>query len=117
MRGLHVLIGFISAAHDHLVGEHRAGHICVSKYTNNEDCEVDYGELGTFSTASPWSHISLEFELLGRRPAVVPATPSSIGTYFSLLNRDIQFTQPVVFDLSNSTASLAGRHQINNDYH
>lgn len=105
-----MLIGFISAAHDHLVGEHRAGHICVSKYTNNEDCEVDYGELGTFSTASPWSHISLEFELLGRRPAVVPATPASIGTYFSLLNRDIQFTQPVVFDLSNSTASLAGRH-------
>jgi len=96
----------ISATHDHLVGEHRNGHICLSKYTNNEDCVVDYGELGTFTTASPWSHINLEFELLGRRPAVVPATPESIGTFFSLLNRDIEFTQPVIFDLSNSTASL-----------
>ena len=47
------------------IGEKKAGHICLSKYTDNEDCVVDYGELGTFSTANPWSMITQNFASLG----------------------------------------------------
>ena len=95
---------------DHLIGKHSVGHLCLKKYTTGEDCEVDYGELGNFTTAEPWSHISLsDFPDLGRRPAVVPASPESIGTYFSLLNRNIDFKSPVVFSHKNVTKSIEGR--------
>ena len=46
---------------------------------------------------------------------MVPANPASIGTYFSLLNKEIEFTKPVVFDLSNVTASITGRLISNAD--
>ena len=95
---------------DHLIGKHSVGHLCLKKYTTGEDCEVDYGELGKFTTAEPWSHISVStFPDLGRRPAVVPASPESIGTYFSLLNRNIDFKTPVIFSHKNVTKSIEGK--------
>ena len=60
------VIAAISALENsNAIGEKKAGHICVSKYTDNEDCLVDYGDLGTFSTAYPWSMVNQNFASLG----------------------------------------------------
>ena len=64
---MRVPIFVIAAISANAIGEKKAGHICVSKYTDNEECIVDYGDLGTFSTAHPWSMINQNFASLGFR--------------------------------------------------
>ena len=33
----------------------REGGLCLMKYLTRQECVVDFGELGTFSTEYPWS--------------------------------------------------------------
>ena len=82
------VIAAISALENsNAIGEKKAGHICVSKYTDNEDCLVDYGDLGTFSTAYPWSMVNQNFA----------SFLASYSTFCGIHN-------------ANSTANLCERH-------
>ena len=66
MRVQFFVIAAISAIKDsNANGEKKAGHICASKDKNGEDCVVNYGDLGTFSTAHPWSMSNQNFASLG----------------------------------------------------
>ena len=91
------------------------GGLCLIKYATRAECVVDYGELGTFSTEYPWSKIDecdndgSAFDVLGRRPAVVPSSPGKIGTYFSLLTKDMRkLSDAVNFQLDDDIDRVIG---------
>ena len=92
------------------------GGLCLIKYATRAECVVDYGELGTFSTEYPWSKIDecnndgSTFDVLGRRPAVVPSSPEKIGTYFSLLTKDMRkLSEAVNFNLDDDLEKKIGK--------
>ena len=90
--------------------------VCQKKYRNQKDCIKDYGELGVFTTAYPWSYIKripwdqndplAEFEIIDERPAINVESPDEINTTFLIFSEEHSLYNPFIFDPMESVDAL-----------